>query len=239
MTTFELLTVASFGVFAGSLVQGTVGFGANLISVPVFEQVDPRLVPVVALMLVGLRSIAIAIKERELVDVRGLSWVLIAMIPGALAGTYVVSIAPVKVIDVLVGGGLLVGVGCALAGFRIKRTRISKTVVGCISGFMSTTSATGGPPVAFLYQDGGGGELRGSLSALFSVTVSVSLGLLAFAHHVRVGQLLTVIELIPASLLGLVCARKVSRWVDVRSARGVVAAISAIGGIVVIVGAVA
>ncbi len=68
---------------AGAAVQGSVGFGLNLLAAPLLVLIDARLVPgpvlVAAIALVAVMSW----RERHAIDFGGLRWALL----GRLAGT--------------------------------------------------------------------------------------------------------------------------------------------------------
>ena len=57
----------------------------------------------------------------------------------------------------------------------IRPSPVAKFVGGSVSGLFATTAAIGGPPVAILYQDRPGPEVRSMLAVLVAVGSALSL----------------------------------------------------------------
>ena len=100
------------------------------------------------------------------------------------------------------------------AGWSVRQTRRNQFLAGLASGVSGTTSAIGGPPLAFLYQHSPGGELRSSLAAIFSVGITINVTTLAVAGQIQREDVVTAAMLLPALAAGLYS----SRWITGRIA---------------------
>ena len=76
--TLAQILITIFAVVAGSLAQSTLGLGLGLglgfgmVMVPILAVFAPDLLPAVPLMLAGILSCAMIVRERADIDVRGL-----------------------------------------------------------------------------------------------------------------------------------------------------------------------
>jgi hypothetical protein len=78
-----VLVVAFLVVAVTSAVHGAVGFGMNLLAVPVLAIADPTLVPGPAVAAGLVLSVLIAARERTSMD-RRLRWAVLGLFPGTL-----------------------------------------------------------------------------------------------------------------------------------------------------------
>ena len=83
-----MLTTAS-----AAAVQGTVGLGFALISVPLLALLHPDLAPEPQLFIMLPIGISMALRERDAMDLTGVGWLLTGRIPGALIGVFLLGIA--------------------------------------------------------------------------------------------------------------------------------------------------
>ena len=163
------LVGASVVVMVGATLQGSVGFGFGMLAAPLLVLVDPGFVPAPLLCAALVLTILVAHRERHAIDFRGIGWALCGRIPGTVLGAATMAVADPKTTSLLVGGFVLVAV--AIVGYRIRLQRTRPVLVGAgtLSGFMGTTTSIGGPPLAVLYHDAAGAELRGTMSGFFVV----------------------------------------------------------------------
>jgi hypothetical protein len=87
----EWFVIATTVVVASTL-QGVVGFGANLLAVPVVALIVPAALPG-AMVIPGVpMALAMAVRERQHVDWRGSRFILLGRIPGTALGVVVVAL---------------------------------------------------------------------------------------------------------------------------------------------------
>lgn len=227
--------VASGVVVAGTVLQGSLGFGVALVGAPLLYLIDPFLVP--APMIVAGMAVPVLIlwRERRAVDVRD----VLRVLPGAAAGIVLAAAVLAMVSQATLGllFGVLVLVAVALSiGYRPPTPGWGLLLVaGGLSGFMATTTSIGGPPLALAFQDRDGARLRGTLSACFvPLAVFALLGLYP-SGRLGVAEIAAGAGLLPAVLLGFWISAYTARALDRGWLRGAVLAVSALAGVLAIV----
>ena len=161
------LAAALVAVCVGATVQGSIGFGMNLVAVPVVAIIDPTVLPA-TLILAGLPVSALMVRrEHHAIDKRGVGWILVGRIPGTLLGAWVVTVASRGALSVLLGVIVLAAVAMSALARPIPITASTSAAAGFASGTMGTAAAIGGPPLALLYQHRDGETIRSTLAASF------------------------------------------------------------------------
>ncbi len=229
------LIIATFIVAAGAMVQGSMGFGLNVVGAPLLVLVDPRFVPGPTLVAAFVLTICVYLRDRGSVDRTGFWWIFAGRIPGSIAAAFLVTALPPRGIAFALSGIVLLAVVVSVAGWRVKRTPPNLAAGGLISGVFSTLSSVGGPPIAMLYQDASGSELRGTLAAVFAIGALVSIGLLAAVGHFAVREINLSLGLLPGVFIGFALSRFANRYLDRRSLRGPVLALCAVSAVAAVV----
>ena len=228
------LAICLVVVCLGSAIQGAIGFGVTFLSAPVLGLLYPDLVPA-PLVLMSIPLVALVLwSNRAGVDWRGVSWALAGCAVGAVAAGFTIAALSKQLYELLFGCGLLVAVGMSLLGWRPAIHRGSSILAGLASGFMATTTAIGGPPIALLYQGEEGARLRGSLSAFFLGASFFILPSLYGAGRLGRDELLLSALLLPGVLLGFALSRFFAGRLDERVIRLAVLAVSAAGGCILL-----
>jgi hypothetical protein len=235
-----VVVVCVLAVVAGAAVQGVLGFGLALVSVPVLAWVVPSVVPVAILVSVLPLVVVAALREWSHVDLRGLAVAFIGRVPGGALGAAAVALLPVRGLQLVVAATVLAAVGVTGAGDALRRRsdapgrsdrRPSAPVLvaaGAASGLGGTAAGIGGPPMALAYRGSGGATLRATLSAFFLVGSLVSLGMLAVAGEVTAAALLAGLAFIPAVGLGYLLAEPMRHRLQRRGVRAAVLGFSAL-----------
>jgi uncharacterized membrane protein YfcA len=132
--------------------------------------------------------------------------------------------------------GLLIVVAALMsflsANFEVNnKTRL---VGGIASGVTSTTAAIGGAPLALIYQDRSGAELRSTLAISFVAGIVISLVGLALAGKVEGWHFILALKLLPGLLVGLWASRWAVKALDERWLRPTVLTFATVAGLLVI-----
>jgi uncharacterized membrane protein YfcA len=229
------LAVAGTAVFAGSVLQGAVGFGLALVAAPVLFMLDPRLVPgpltFSALALISLT----AWRDRQAMDFRGFGWGLLGRLPGTALGAAVLAVLSPEHLAIPLGVLVLLAVGISASGVHFPPNPRTLFGAGLLSGFMGTTSSIGGPPLAMVYQHAPGRELRGTLAGYFLVGTLMSLAGIGAVGRFGAAELGWGLTLMPGAILGFTLSNRVTPWIDRGYTRHAVLAVSAIAGLGILV----
>jgi len=227
-----LLSALVVASFVAGLVQGTIGFGYAIVSVPILSLLDARLAPVPQLLAMTPLIVGIFWRERTAADWKGAWWTTIGRFPGTWLGVLLLGAASAQTLDLVVGV-IVLGAVFALAGGRsIPRNRWTELTAGLLSGLGAVVSSIGGPPIALLYKDDAGPTVRATLSAIFLVGAVVTISGRIVANEISELDLVLSAWAAPPTLLGLWLSRYLTGRVEgapLRISIMVVSALSALG----------
>ena len=226
--------LVSMGVAIGALAQGVVGFGANLLAVPVLAVVAPAALPGTMIMLPLPLQLSMIRHERRGIDWRDVGWSTLGRLPGIVVGAWIVSAVALDQLSMLTGAVVLAGVTVSVVATSVPFTPTSKLTAGFASGVMGTATSIGGPPLALLYQHHDGKVLRPTLAACFLIGTGLSLPALMLAGVMEWWHLRLAIALLPALLLGLGLSRLLTRHLDGRWLRPVVLGLASVAALAAI-----
>ncbi len=130
---------------------------------------------------------------------------------------------------------VLLAVVISIIGIDLPLTPRNLFGAAIFSGFMGTTSAIGGAPMALVYQGQKGPRIRGTLSAIFVFGTIIALISLAIIGRFGFKELQLALVLIPGIIIGFSLSRWTAKILDQGFIRHAVLAASAASGIVVII----
>jgi uncharacterized membrane protein YfcA len=228
------LLIAGLALALGGLVQGSVGFGLALVSVPIFALVRPELVPGPMVVVGALHTILSVLREHGHVDWRGVGWAAIGLLPGIVTGALLVDSLPQRLFALLIGAGVLGFTIISAMSPHLRPVPPALTTAGFISGAFGTAMAIGGPPVALLYQQEHGARIRSTLSAYFLIGAVPSMVALILAGHLDGHDVVSAAELAPFLLAGFALSGPARRLVDGGRIRWAVLGFAATSALVLI-----
>lgn len=229
MTLTFALALAGVIVGLGAVVQGSVGYGMNLLGGPLLLLIDPAFVPVPTLLLAVAHTTMGAIRERKHTDWRSVGWAMTGRLPGNLLGLLAIAALPLAGLNLAVAASVLICVVLSLVSWRPQPTRRGLFVAGTASGAFGTTSAIGGPPIALLYQNVNGSTTRATLSAYFVLGSMSSLAILGAAGQIHPRQLLLTAVLLPFMFVGFAASSPLRKHLDGTKLRYAVLAVASAG----------
>ncbi|GBD86006.1 sulfite exporter TauE/SafE [bacterium BMS3Abin02] len=215
-----------------SALQGTVGFGFAVISVPILALLYPGLTPIPQILLAGPLTFSMALRERRQLDLSGAGWIVAGRLPGAAIGALLLATVTRQALDGVIAIVVLAAVVALAAGLTVRLTPLNKFAAGVVSGITGTTSAIGGPPLALIYRNEEGGTLRSSLGAIFTIGVIINVTTLTIVGQIHRQDIVTALLLAPAVAVGLFVSRYLKGRVEGATLRRgilVVSALAAIG----------
>jgi uncharacterized membrane protein YfcA len=136
--------------------------------------------------------------------------------------------------DLIFGVLVLVAVFVSLVHSQIRATWLSIFIATIAAGFMGTISSIGGPPVALVYQNTKGAELRANLSVLFGMGCVVSLLALSLIGRFHLQDLLYSLMLVVGVILGKSCSGPLRRLIDQHTARPFLLGLCAVSAVLVL-----
>jgi uncharacterized membrane protein YfcA len=222
-------------VVLGASAQGSIGFGQNLIVVPVVALVLPAALPG-TLVVSGIPLTALMVlREHEGIDRRTVAWVTAGRVPGTVLGVLVVATVSSRLLGGLAGAVVLVAVAVSLLVRTVPLNPVSESVAGAASGVMGTAAAIDGPPLALLLQHHPGHRFRPTMAACFTVATVMSLVALGLAGEISRDQLLLALALMPGYLIGFAISRPVTRALHGRDLRPIVLGLVTVTGAAAVV----
>jgi uncharacterized protein len=236
------LAVALGLVVIGAIIQGSIGFGLAAVVAPVLLLLNKVFLPGPMLCTAMLLTSLIAWRDRQYTvwsEVAvGTTGRIIGMLPAALALRYVSG----PVYELLFAVAVLAGVVISIAGWHVPLTLRNLFFTAIGSGFVSTVSAVGGPPMALVYQHEEAPKIRGTLNAIFTIGTPISLIGLWWAGlkpdaAVAFGlpELMLGIALMPGVLVGFLLSRYTAARLDAKHTRPAILALAAVTALVVII----
>jgi uncharacterized membrane protein YfcA len=228
------IVLALLCVIVGAAVQGSIGFGASLVSIPLLLLVNPMLVPgpaAVAGLTINLIGMGVG---AEHADWHGARWAVAGLIPGTAVAAVVLSMATGSAVAVLSAGAVLVAVGVSAVGARPGYGRRILLGAGFFSGYLNTTAGVGGPPMALAYQDAPARTLRATLPVVFVAATILTMITLARTGHLSAVDWRIGLILAPGGAIGYYGTRGVAQRIDgdrLRTAVLVVSAVSALAAL--------
>ncbi len=221
--------------FLGALLQGTIGFGYAVLSVPVLALVDGRLVPVPQMISALPLTLLAAWHERSHVDLKQVTWILVGRIPGIALGMGLLFVATQRALDLFIGGVVLLGVVILSTPIRLRRSPWVDLAVGAFSTVTGYVSAIGGPPVALLFRDARGPELRSTLGTLFAFGVVMTLSARSLSGQMTRFDLFLGLALTPVVILAMSLSRRLHGVVEGKALAMSILATSALAAVSLIV----
>jgi uncharacterized protein len=217
-------------VALGAFVQGSLGFGINLIVAPVIAVLVPDAVPGGIVLLSLPLTVTMVLREHRHVDRRGVAWVMVGRLPGAAIGAAIVVLVAPDVLTAVIGVAILLAVGLSVVHPHVPVTPATASAAGLTAGVMGTAAAIDGPPLALLYQNHRSEAIRATLATCFVLGTVMSAVALIVAGELRMEQVLFTLTLLPALGVGLLASIWGVRHLDGRSLRPAVLAFAAIAG---------
>jgi len=222
--------VAVLVVLCGSIVQGTIGFGLNLLAAPFIALVLPEALPVTLVLVAWPVGALAALREPHALDRATLPWLLAGALPGTLIGLAIITTTNADQLAIVVGGVTLLGVVASVVTPPIPISAPTAGVAGLLSNVTGTAAAVGGPPVALLYQHHEGSTVRATLGVFFATSATLSVAGYAATGEITADRVLLALALVPAMLGGVWASRRLHGLIDRRRLRIAMLTMCAVAG---------
>lgn len=227
------LAVAVALILAGA-VQGSTGFGFNMLAAPLLAVIDPAFVPGPMLAMAILICIGGALRERSDINRQDLGYSLAGRVVSAGVAALCIGLLSPSAFSALFGGAVLLAVALSLIGWRVEPSPVSLFVAGTVSGFMGTLTSIGAAPMALVYQNAGAARMRSTLSAFFLFGGLVSIAALALAGRFGMRDLVLAGLMAPPAFLGFFLSGWGKQLVDRGQMKWIVLIVSALSGVILL-----
>lgn len=208
----DVLVIAAVALGASTL-QAIAGFGFALLAVPAMASVvEPRVAVVVCTALGAITSGVQAVVERRHTDRMLARRLTVAALAGMPAGLLVFLLVSDRVLRVLLAVGVIAAVVVLARGVDLRGASPHfDRVMGFISGVLSTSLATNGPPLVFGLQARRltSEAFRATLAAVFVISGVVSLVAFGASGRIDATALAGVAVGLPAIAIGVPLGRRV------------------------------
>lgn len=229
------LTLSFLVVALASYVQASVGFAYALLTAPLLQLIAPDMVPGPVLFSSLALSGLTAWREREWLDRRGVSFALMGRVPGVLLAGFVVGLFAARTYNIVFGSLIIVATLVSFWGRGLQPTPVALVGAGFASGFISTLTSVGGPPMALVYQNASGPTVRSTLNAYFAVGATMSIGVLAAAGRFGLKESLWGIAMLPPLAVGIYASRFTRGRLDGPRLRPILLSIAALSSLAVVI----
>ena len=231
----EQLLAAFCVVVVGALVQGSVGMGLGLVTVPFLLQIDPVFVPGPILAAGLLLNLLMVRRERQELSFFGVKWGVVGRVLGTIIVSLTLSQLPQDQAAIAAGLAILVAVGLSFSGLSVEPTIGTLLGAGTVSGIMGTLASVGGPPMALLFQKQDGPRLRATMSGyLLLGSLASVLGLVSVGSF-RLPEVQATLLFLPAILVGYALSGRMVSLLDAGYTRSAVLIVSAASSVVLLV----
>ncbi|MBB5782888.1 sulfite exporter TauE/SafE family protein [Nonomuraea jabiensis] len=221
------LLAAAVIILIASTVHAVTGFGYALVATPLLAlAVDPHTAVVSTTMSALAMTITIAVRQRQHAEWKVAMIAMAGIVLGLPIGLWVYGVTSERLLTALIGIGVL---GCTLMVWRRVKVPGSVPVlvgVGLVSGALSTSTGTNGPPMVAAFQGMGyePAKFRATLSAVFAGTSVFSLIGFAVAGQVNTQSLWIGLVGLPVVQLGWFAGNAIFSRIDPERFRKVVLA---------------
>ncbi len=231
----EEYLVVGAAVLVGSVVQGSLGLGLNIIAAPFVALTVPEALPATIVLLALPIAITTLAREHSSLDRVALPWMVVGVVPGTAIGLLIIHAADLQTLTVIVAATVLVGVLLSIVTPPVPTNRGTALVAGFFSNVFGTATGVGGPPVALLFQHRAGPVARATLGAFFTTSATLSLIGYAATGELEGDQVLFALALAPVMVTGLWASRHLHVHVDGGWLRPAVLALSGVAGLAALV----
>ncbi|MCY4357496.1 MAG: sulfite exporter TauE/SafE family protein [Gammaproteobacteria bacterium] len=229
------IAIAGAVIFFGSFVQSSIGFGLAIIAAPLLFFIDSTYVPAPITVCALTLSLANAARHWHSISFAGLKFAIFGRVPGTIAGGMLLFWIDQHALALVLGLSVLLAVGLSLSNLVLRPTRIALFSAGFLSGFMGTSSAIGGPPMALVLQHQASDFIRANMAAFFVASCLMSLIMLYTVDRFGWKEVRLALPLIPATMAGYWVAMQTLHLISHQNLRRASLSLCAVAGTAAVV----
>ena len=233
------LITALIVTFIAAAIQGVVGMGFAMVSVPILALIHPSLAPVPQLLITLPLTILMAWRERHHIELSGLGWIIGGRIPGAVIGVGLLAVATQQTLDIAIAAVVLGAVAIIASGFHVRRSPVSEFGAGILSGVSGLVASIGGPPLALLYTRDDGPTVRSNLAVIFAIGYVITITTRFVSGNITMTDVRVALILFPALVAGYLVSHRLRNRVSQTLVRNAILLLSSLGAVALIIRAIA
>ena len=233
------LALALVVVAVGALIQGSIGIGLGILTVPILSLINPVMAPVPTLLLAIPLTVSMAWRERTDIHGGSVVWLLLGRFPGAVLGLGLLSLATQRTLDILIALSVLVAVSILSTAVKMPRNAGTEFATGITAGITGMVASMGGPPAALLFKDERGPTVRSTLALFFSFGLVVTLTARIVAGRITGDDVMLGALLLPGLAAGYIASSRLRGRVDAMALRPAILTISSLAAVGLLVRAIA
>lgn len=223
--------LALFVTFVAALVQGVVGLGFAMVSVPILALIDPSLAPVPQLIVTLPLTLSMAWRERAHLALRGLGWVVTGRLGGAAIGVALLAWASQAALEMAIAILVLAAAGIIAFGLHVRKTPRNQLAAGTFSGVSGLVASIGGPPLALLYAREEGPVIRSNLATVFVIGIIISIVARIVSGNMSWQDVRIAAILFPALAAGYLTSLALKDVVPRKALRAAILVLSVVGAV--------
>lgn len=238
MSPLEIAAMAAVVMFAAG-VQALSGFGFALLAVPLLSLLVVPQHAVVTATGISLATTSVASwRGRHKADQPLAIRLIVSSLVGAPFGLLIIAHAPDGVLRIVLGVVVLAATAALARGWGVRETPIVDGAAGFVSGVLSTSLSTNGPPLVFLMQSRSMAPetFRSTINQVFVVANVVALVLFAATGMVDGPVALGIVAALPAAFVGVVAGTMARPKVSTERFRHVVLLLLVLSGLSALAG---
>lgn len=220
-----IVAVIAITACAGT-VQALTGFGFALLSTPLLAAVvGPREAVVVSVLYGTVTSVSMSWQFRATIDRPVLRRMCLGRLVGMPLGVWLLTAVGKDALRLAIAVSVLVSAWLLWRGVRLHRRGAAVDVgAGVISGALTTSVSTGGPPLVLAMQARGmdPDTFRGTMSAVSLYTSAIAIALLGGSGNVSRASLVAAAAGAPGLVVGVTAGRALVPRVDAERFRAAV-----------------
>lgn len=216
------------------MVQTWAGIGFALLAAPLLYLINPAYVPGPILILGFGLSLLVVLQQYHQLNWRRILPAVIARLPGAWLGAYLLLILPQYLLSILFSSTLLIAILITWRSFKIPISAVSLSIGGFFSGLIGTATSVGGPPIALVLQESDRVSARNELATFFLLGTPLSIAMLGLYGNINQQSLLLCLKMTPGLLLGFWLANRLDGKIKTTSAKPLLLTLSAATALVVL-----
>lgn len=209
-----------------------------VVAAPFMVLVKPEWVPVtLAITALPLSSLN-AWNQRDALNFRNMIIPMSTRLVGTACGAWVLLQMNVFWLQVAVAASVLIAVAITVRSVHFEATPQRLGWAGLLSGFMGTTTAIGGPPMAIVMQHGEPRTVRANLSLYFAYSCFISIVSYIIAGIMTWQLFLESISFLPCVFIGFYSGLNARKYMDANKYRPVLLGICTVAAVLALAGAI-